>query len=203
MAIQLQQSDSTAIDGAIAACSTLTLGSGPVALQATQGGAAGSNSNTITVAGNASQVAYVFFETAANEPGLTSWQSGTYTMRLNLTAGNALQLTWDALYICRVSSSGVSQATIASATLMNIAMSLGVHSKSLTGSAQTASVGDRLYFVLGFSTNSGLALNFSFKADQLIDTPLVASSATFISQPLKIGSGQILKSGGPNKLRLS
>lgn len=100
-----------------------------------------------------------------------NWNAGTWTVRLNSTV-SAMAITWDTVYICRVSSGCVSQATIGSAVGLGISLNVvGVKSATVSGTAQTPAVGDRVMVILGFDNSGTMAVAFSFIPDQNIDSP--------------------------------
>jgi hypothetical protein len=178
MAISLQQTDAAAIDGAMAACSGRSAAQTTDNKQATQNGTAGTTSPTITLAANSSNVRGVHFESANNEPNLTSWPAGNWTVRINVTSPNT-NITWTECYICRVNSSGVSQATVGSLTGQSLSLVSGVASMTISGSAQTANATDRVYILCVFSNSTGVQQSFNYKPNQLIDTPLTAATIFF------------------------
>jgi len=170
MLIELQETDTAAVDGAIAACSGLSATSTTDNRTATRGGTAGTTARTITLANNTNNKRGVHFEMAALELDSYQTPSGNWVVRLNVTTASS-NVLWESVYICRVNSSGVSQHTIGSATGQGVSLATtGVKSITVSGGADTASPGDRIYLVLGFSTTIGDS--FAYKPDQLIDTPL-------------------------------
>lgn len=120
----------------------------------------------------------ICFATPAGEPNLTSWAAGNYVVRLNVINGNA-DLTWTATYVCRVNSGLVNQATVGSLTGQTTSMTAaGIKTHTISGSSQSASASDRLYFVLLFTNAAAALRSFDFTPNQLIDTPLSGSSPT-------------------------
>lgn len=175
MATSFQETD-TAVTTALAAfCSALSLSTGTTDAQdASVGGAAGT-SHSFSVQKSGARAIAVGFELPVASG--STWAAGTWTVRLNITTANSA-LTLEDIFICRVNSSGVSQATIGS--LSSIAASLGatgVISKSITGAAQTPSAGDKVYIVFSFTnSNSMTTQSAAFTADQLIDSPFTGVS---------------------------
>jgi hypothetical protein len=170
---QYQQTDTAALDGAEAACSGATLNSNTFTSQAQQGGTAGSTAHSVTTASPVTR-AFAMFESPSGDPGLTSWPAGNWVVRLNVTAAAPLGTTLDSVYVCRVNSAGVSQATVGSNTNPGVALnSTGVKTVTVSGSAQTAGATDRWYIVLSYKTTASSG-SFSIKFDQLIDTPFGA-----------------------------
>jgi hypothetical protein len=172
--ISLQQTDTAAIDGAVVACSGAGAGTTTDNKQATQGGTPGVSSPTISLAGNQTNNRGIHFESAANEPGQTSWPAGNWVVRLNVTTANA-NITWTGTYICKVNSSGQSLATVGSLTGQSLGLgSTGVQSMTVSGSAQTANATDRIYIILIFSNSQTSFQSFNYRPNQLIDTPFPA-----------------------------
>lgn len=188
----LQQTDtSSGANTASAACSGASPSISFTEYLADPTGSAGSATHTLAtfgnIKGNPSDQRIIHFYSPNTFPNLTSWPSGNYVVRLNITTGNA-QLQWKATYVCRVNSSFVNQATIGSLTAQTTSLTgTGVVSHTISGSADAgASATDRVYIVCVFHTASGATQNISFKTDQLIDTPFTAS----VSDPFPAGYRQ-------------
>jgi hypothetical protein len=144
-------------------------GSSTVRKLAVDGGTAGTTTLTEGVTGSAADELGCRWEIA---PAVgVSWDAGTWTVRLNVTASN-MNLTWDLVYICRVDSSCVNQATIGSTTGLAISLStIGVKTATVSGAAQTPTAGDLVQVILGFDNGSMNAQTFDVLSDQLIDSP--------------------------------
>lgn len=182
MVYQLQQTDTAATDGAIAACSGINAGTATDNRQATSGGTPGATTNTVTAPNNGTvTVRLVHFESAPNELNALVCPPGNWTWRLNITTGNTL-LTIDDVFICRVNSSGVSQQTIASVIGLGIIASAGVKSGTIAGLQATFSPGDRLYIVIGGTSQAAAGESIVYTPNQLIDTPLTTPSGVFLSR---------------------
>jgi hypothetical protein len=194
--ISLQQTDSGAIDGAESACSSAGATSVTDNKKATQGGTPGTTTPTISLSGNQTNSRGIHFESAANEPGQTSWPAGNWVVRLNITTANA-NITWTGTYICRVNSSGQSLATVGSLTGQSLGLgSTGVQSMTISGSAQSANVTDRIYIVLVFSNSQTSLQSFNYQPNQFIDTPIPALPLfVFTKKPKRA------KAPGPKKRR--
>lgn len=124
----------------------------------------------------------VVFE-AVVASGVT-WGAGTWTVHTRVATAN-MNLTITAIYICRINSSGVSQATIASSTGLSDTSWQSTGTKTFTvtgGAAQTPSAGDR--FVVVFALSNGAmslqSVTLTENADGTIDVvaPFTASSST-------------------------
>lgn len=116
----------------------------------------------------------------------TVWRGGTWTIRLNFTnTGGFSTATLDAVYICRVNSSCVSQATIASATGLGIDISdsagTGVRTISLHGIPQTPSPGDKVQIVCLFNFGANDTAGVTW--DQCIDTPFTVPTTPIPRHP--------------------
>lgn len=165
-----QETDTAAVDGAKQMCSPTGTGTGPQAFQGSQGGSAGSAAHTATLNG-AISASEIMWESPSGDPNNTSWPAGNWVVRLNVTSANA-NLQWDACYICRCNSSGVSQGTVGSLTGQGISLgTTGVKSMTVSGSAQSAAATDRWYIVLVLKSTSAGIQSCAFHSDQLIDTP--------------------------------
>jgi hypothetical protein len=85
-----------------------------------------------------------------------------------------MNFTLREVYICRVNSSDVSQATIGSDTAVNTVLtSTGVRSGTISGSAQTPNSGDYVNIVFVFTNGAMTTQSIGVTHNQLIDTPLV------------------------------
>src|SRR5262245_22125352 len=139
MAATYAQTATVAPAGSAVACSGgVLIGSGQEqdCLCSIGGTAAGS---AVTVGGSA-------FDAGAGQAGVmyeiqpgssAAWNSGNWTVRLNVTTANA-NITWTDTYICRLNSSNVSQATIGSLTGQSTSLgTTGVKTHTVSGSSQT------------------------------------------------------------------
>lgn len=114
---------------------------------------------------------YHVSEPAAQAP----WPAGRWVVRLNVWTPDNPPGTWvwDAVYICRVNTACVNQATIASATGLGIDCSVaGVYSVALDGVADpNANPADSFYILYQFAISGGGGVQPSVKLDQPITTP--------------------------------
>ena len=177
MSLILTQTDVEAACADSIGCSGGVLGPTPQGKQATEGGTAGVTEIAATGVADANRV-MVMFNSAAGEPGVTSWAAGPYVVRINLTTGTFIG-NWEDTYVCRFSAACGSLATVGSLTAqaIDITEATGVFSMTVTGALQTAGVGDVLYIVLIFSNSSAGGLDVTFTPDQNIDTPIVVVAA--------------------------
>jgi hypothetical protein len=170
--LNLIETDTAATHGASSMCSGQPVASTPVARQATAGGTAGTNNLTVTC-NNFGPQACVMWESAANEPGLTSWSAGTWTVRLSVVTGNS-NYTWQAFYVCRASSTGTNLGTVASNT--NVGQQLtspGQFTATATGvSVPSTNTTDRIYIVLVFDVGGTPPQSLTIQSNQIINTPL-------------------------------
>ena len=169
-------------------CSGGTNGTGGTPRLCSDGGSTGSLSTDATIGGLVTRVVGIFtIDVAAG----VAWNSGTWTVRLNCNAAN-MNLTLDSVHLCRVNSSCTNQASIGSATSQGISLSTtGVKTVSVTGSAQTPGVGDRIVVVVGIINGAMTSQATSFTADQNIDSPFtvfVPRSPYMLSQAVKRAS---------------
>lgn len=136
------------------------------------GGTAGTSTPQIAAQSSESNIIGAQFEIQPSAS--TTWNSGTWTVRINITTAN-MNLTWTAVYICRVNSSCTNQATIGSATGLNISLgTTGVKSTTVSGSAQTPSAGDIVLVLLLISNGAMSLQTANLTANQNIDSPFTA-----------------------------
>jgi hypothetical protein len=180
-----QQTDTNAPDGVIFACAEADNAS-PTAIAKTadQNGTAGSSFYTIDilglVGGQQQQTIALCFESPAGQPGLTSWPAGQWSVSFNVfsSAGNP-KLT--ACYICRVSHTGASLATVGSATNLNtpIPNVPTGYSVLIQGSAQTANATDRFYVVLIFTDALLHGGQITVQSNETVIAPFSPSTLNF------------------------
>jgi len=176
MGIQFQQEDTVGICGAIAGCAPQAVSTNAIARQCVDGGTAGTGTPTFgTDAAGPFQVCLGWeMVPAAGDV----WSAGVYTIPINVTTGNA-NLLWGLVFVCRINSACVNQATIGSLAIpVQIPMVTGVHSVQVTGLEQASpSAGDKVYVACIFKSNGG-AVTVNFTPNQLISTPITAGSQT-------------------------
>jgi len=117
--------------------------------------------------------------------GLTSWDSGTYTFRLNVTTPDAgAETRVVQVSACRMNAAGVSQATIGTWTGATVLSATTVYTFNITGAAQSAASTDWILFIVQLENTGHGAPTVGVTPDQLIDTPIaltVAATATLSS----------------------
>lgn len=166
MPVNLNQTDTSTT--LAQACSAIAV-SGGGARAASPTGTLGSGAVSTNNQNSGTHNAKIGFEWTPDSG--TTWGAGTWTIRLNVTTGNN-NLQIQNIYVCRVNSSGVNQATIGSLTSQNVTASAGVKTFNVTGAAQTPSAGDQVRIVLTVQNSSGVMnQSFSWTANQVIDTP--------------------------------
>lgn len=136
------------------------------------GGTAGSVEDSVQITDNAQRVVY-WFESVG--PSDTSWNAGTWTVRVNITTTDA-DGQWDHTHICRVNSSCGSPTAVGSLTDQNIAISTsGTKTMNVTGSSQTAASTDLFLIVLTFQDTAAHGnMSAGITPSLNIDTPLTA-----------------------------
>ena len=184
MALNFQQTDANGGFTAGAFCSGAALNAAKSIKACSNGGTAGTTAVQITLDASAADKAAVWWEITV--PSGYDWLAGTWTVPLNVTvASSSTNQKLDAVYICRVNSAGVSQATIGSATGQALALNAtGVKSVNVTGSAQTPAAGDKVVCVLVFDNADTMTRTFSFTPNQVISSPF-APSETFTRIPFR------------------
>lgn len=188
--MDFQQTDANANASAIAIlCSGASLNTTSTSCVCTVGGTAGVTAESQTMDGSAANLAAVWYELTI--PADTTWAAGNWTIRLNCTTASA-QCLWDAVFICRVNSSYVNQATIGSATGLAIALNTtGVKETVISGSAQTPSVGDKVIVVLLFDNTNSMTRTFGWTPDQIIVSPFTAAPVAVNIETTCCGSGRL------------
>lgn len=195
-----EQVDVAAIDGSIEACEgAFSLASDEYNREVQESGTLGSGTLLVTSNTSASQRAF-HYESEADEPGDTNWPTGTFTIRINVTTGNVnlSQVRWK---VCRVNSSGVSQATVAQNFNSDV-LNAGVISKNMTGSVQDAALTDRFYVVGLIARTDGHGnQSATITNDQTLTTPFVPKgevkgvSAMTMLLPTMVASGTATGAG--------
>lgn len=174
--INFTQTDVAANASAEAAlCSALSENADEESALCAEGASAGSVEKTITSDASASELTALYFECTVAAG--VSWGAGLWTVRFNLTTANH-QITWDSVYICRVNSSYVNQATIGSATsLGQVLSSTGTKSTTVSGAGQSPSVGDIVIVVFAFSNGNSCPQDIGVTPSLNIDSPFTAPAA--------------------------
>lgn len=174
MSLILTQTDAAADCGAMSACSGGSLALETGTSELAEGASGGTTEQTIKIDSDSTSIA--FFCQTSGGVGETTWESGDYTVRLNVTTGSSFGMYWEAVYICRVDSNCSSVATVGS----NTSISKGVYqggtfSATVSGSSQSAASTDDLYIIYEFDVGSG-PVSIGVTPDQDIDTPIVTLS---------------------------
>lgn len=204
MSIILQESDTTQTTSTFTqACENVTVNgisppgtcTGALRLVSSQVSSAGTATNNITVGLNTDGFERLaHFISGGTEPNSPSWESGNYTVRLEVTTSN-MNLTGLGVHIIRLNSGGAFQADIAPGSSAGAGVSLGdftstgVKSVTTSGSSQTASTSDRLLFAFFVTNSSSMSTQTAaWKASQQLDTPLTQNGPTLHYQPVRIMS---------------
>jgi hypothetical protein len=166
MALTITQTDTAGV--AAQSCNGRTA-TGATSRAASPGGTAGStpvatgNQNSGT---HLTKIAFSWTPDAA-----VTWNSGTWTIRVNVTTGNT-NLTIEDVCIRRLNSADADQGSIGQATAQAISGSAGVKSINISGAAQTPAAGDKVLITLTVSNASGqMNQQFSWTPDQDVDSP--------------------------------
>lgn len=164
--LAIVQSDTTFTDAAF--CSGLIAANTVNRYVAAVGGNVGTQCNKVNIPGSSTVYGVEVKWVPTNG---TNWNAGTWTWRLNVCGADA-NVTISSVYICRVNSADVSQATIGSSTGLSISCgSVGVLSGTVTGLAQTPSAGDYVVVIFGMTNSSMSSAGPQILGDQTIDTP--------------------------------
>jgi hypothetical protein len=168
--LAFQQTDSNFTNGDSGACSGWQAADAYFQKTATVGGSAGTSTYTIQTSNNSTQWG---LQHKLTIPSGTTWNAGTWTVKLQVGSTGNNNVTLSHVYICRVNSSNVSQATIGSATPGTTVSANSLITVNITGSAQTPSSGDYVNIVYVFANTVGTpsTLSFTVKSDQIINSP--------------------------------
>jgi hypothetical protein len=152
-------------------CSGWQRGDDTIQKTATVGGTAGTSTYTLSMDNNNTK--WLFFSKLTIPSG-TNWNAGTWTVRLQVGSTGNNNVVLSRVYICRINSSNVSQATIGSNLSVDTTVTANsVISVNITGSAQTPSANDYVNVVYVFSNSVGTpsTQSFTVKSDQIINSP--------------------------------
>lgn len=140
----------------------------------------GAGATTFTV-GMALKQSYVVAEISPdNAIGQTSINAGTHYINLNVTTAAASGTYFDAAYICRLNSSGVSQGVVASWTGNVACDSTGVKQITVTqGSPVACSATDYLYVVVSCYCNAHAGSTLGLDNDQTYVDTIAAASTNY------------------------
>jgi hypothetical protein len=184
VALDFQQTDSNATCTASDAyCSGLSVYN-TANRQASDGGTAGSTPVSISIGSSSTGVAY---RVGCVVAATVSWDAGTWTVRFNVSTAN-MNITWDAVYLCRVNSACANQESLGSATGLGISCgTTGVKSTTVSGSGTTPGAGDEVYVVCSFANGAMSLQSFSVTPDQLISSPfsVAATPASLVFDPFR------------------
>lgn len=178
MAVDLQQIDTDAVCTAGSSyCAGLSLNSQRFRKGAVQGGTAGTSAITHSVQASAANLAAIYFELTGIDS--LSWDSGTWTVRLNVTTSN-MNVSWESVHICRVTSGCSNVSSLGSASGLGISLGgTGVVSANVSGSAATPDAGDKIIIILGLSNaNTMSAQSFGWTPSEIITSPFTAAAGT-------------------------
>lgn len=186
MAIILTETDTAGTCSVSNYCNSgLIVNSSTTAKKATSGGTAGTTAVSVTIdaSGVGNSDLFVGFTSANNEPNNCSWESGTWTFRIEITTANMNITSWDCM-ICRLTSGCVNAGTVVSEGFGTGDFSTtGVKSGTASGSAQAgASSTDLIFVALGAGAGT-MTQTFGYKPSQNIDTPINQNANCSVSPP--------------------
>ncbi len=149
-------------------CISRTAGAAVLRTTATVGGTAGSTEFTSSFGNFATNI--YFYQCKLEIPPGTNWNAGTWTWRIDMNGSGFVRLR--NIDICRVNSSGVSQATIATVSTDQTANSTRqVFSDTVPGIAQTPSSGDYVVITYSFAVTSSGGRTINIYPTQIINSP--------------------------------
>lgn len=189
---QFRQTDTTATATNFPWCSGSSATTTPVGKTAVVGGTAGTGTLSPTVTNGATTAAIYWVLSPASN---LYWNSGTWTIRLDVTVANA-NFTASTVSICRINSSFVSQENLSSGTPLGALTATGTKTCSpIVQPATSPNAGDMIAVVIEITNTASMSTQTcSFKSDLLIDTTFatVSSGGVLASSPSE--SGQLLTS---------
>jgi hypothetical protein len=139
-------------------------------LTCTNGGSAGSQSLGASAAAGADVTAGNFM---IDQAGTFFWNAGQWTVRLNVTTANT-NITWEAIYVCRVDSSFNTISTLGSVTGLGISCgTTGVKTANVTTVADYSRAStDNCLVIVGIHNSSNMSFaTLNHLGNQLIDSP--------------------------------
>jgi len=140
--------------------------------QATSGGTPGVTAVSITLTGINNYLNTIQFESADGEPNSTAWESGTWTIRIEITTSNMNITAWGAL-ACRRNSAGVPQQQLGNAVGVGDFGSTGVKTATISGVTATGELAtDQIGITIAPFNNTTMNQAFAYKPSQNIDTPV-------------------------------
>lgn len=176
-----QQTDTTALCGAIAGCSGQLVAPSAVAKNARDGGVAGTATHTITIQPGGQEVGSCW---EIDPEAAWTLAAGTWTIPINITAGS-VNLNIQQAYVCLLSAACANLGTIGSALALGInLLTTGVKTINVTGTAPANAPRDKYYIILVVENISEvLPFNYSYKSDQILTVPGSYASASFPRPP--------------------
>ena len=170
MPITLVQTDTAANCLENQYCSANSNNSSQTSRDAISGGTAGVTAVSAQQADVVANRATIGFGSTA--PNSTQWESGTWTIRLEVTTSNMNIDSWQ-FTVCRLNASCTNQATVIADTAgTGDFATTGVKSGSASGSAQTAAPDDVIEVLISPHNSTSMFQNWGWKPSQNIDTPV-------------------------------
>ena len=141
--------------------------------QATSGGTAGVTAVFVTQDAENARKDSIQFESAAGEPNSTAWESGTWTVRIEITTANKNITGWGVV-VCRRNSAGVPQESLGeNLSAPGDFTTTGVKTATITGNAAVGEVAtDQMGITIAPSNSTTMLQGFAYKPSQNIDTPV-------------------------------
>lgn len=171
--IVLQQTDVVADHINDTACSGLTMGGATANVQLSETGIPGTTNRVFNVT-TATERAHLFMGSAMPEPGRTTWDAGTWTVRVHIRGDFSAGATIRSCHICRVTQFGATVATVGSVEL-SVICSAGVKSWTVEGSEVFGGATDRILIVIGIRSTLG-TVTVRVRPDQQVDTPILKAA---------------------------
>lgn len=170
MAITLTQTDTAATCSNPTACAVNKEATISVK-QATAGGTAGTTAVSVTRGTNATDREIIFFQSAAGEPNSTSWESGTWTVRIEITTSNMNVTSWSTGACALDTACSANLQVFGNGPATGDFTTTGVKTSSRSGNAITAGPSDTIVVVIAAGGGT-MGDTFGYKPSQNIDTPV-------------------------------
>lgn len=189
MPLTFTQKDVATSCGPQPSCSGGAVGTNTIDREMEDGATGGSTEVTADIGGSTSNLTLFFQSTALNE---LVWESGTWTVRLNVTTGN-MDLSLEGIWICREDSSCSTVATIGSDTSMSTQLDAGTYSWNISGVATDDTDGgsetDTVYIAMEVANSHMNARTLGITPDQTIDSPIESSATASATAQSGTGTG--------------
>ena len=187
MPVTFTQKDVATSCGPQSSCSGGTVGTNTFDHEMEDGASGGTTEVMADIAAGTSNLTLFFQSTALNQ---LTWDSGTWTVRLNVTTGDK-NLSLEGIWICREASDCTTVATIGSDTSMSTTLNAGTYSWDISGVATDDTDGgsetDTVYIAMEVANGHMNSRTLGITPDRDVDSPI--AKKTTAAATGQIGSG--------------